>query len=301
MQENTSQMMNNIFDDLKEKVLLRTSEEGDYATSIEGLKLHRRDIINKPDNCFYRPIFALTVQGAKRTVMGNQEYRYGKGHCLIAGVDMPSMNYITDASPEEPYLVVSLELSSQIISQLMTEVSPLSNGKFNSMKGTAVEPVDIGVLKATFRLLDLLDRPDQISVMAPMIIREIHFRLLTGVQGKLLWQLNTRGTQSHQVQRTITWMRENIGTDIDVNHLAQSVNMAPPTFRRHFKNITSLSPTQYHKALRLYEAQRLMLEDNIDALHAGYRVGYESPAQFNREYKRLFGNPPQTNINQLRQ
>ena len=134
-----------------------------------------------------------------------------------------------------------------------------------------------------------------------MIIREIHFRLLNGPQGELLRLTNTTGTLSNQVFRAITWIRNNFAAPLEVDSLARNVNMSPPSFRRHFREVTTMSPTQYLKRLRLYEAQRLMLEEESDAANASYAVGYESPSQFSREYKKLFGEAPQRDIARLRQ
>lgn len=271
---------------------------GDFHTDISGFVLHRRDIVQKPENCFNKPTLAVTVQGAKRTVVGNEEYRYGAGYCLLAGVDMPSMSYITQASPEKPYLVLSLELNTQFVTQLAAQVPTLH--KHNAVtKGIAVSPTDPEILKAFVRLMELLEKPEQLPVLAPIILREIHLRLLLGSMGEVLKALNTQGTQSNQVFQGINWLRENFQNPLDVEELARYVNMAPPTFRKHFKAVTTMSPTQYHKHLRLYEAQRRMLEEHEDATSAGYAVGYESITQFNSEYKRLFGEPPVRNVSQL--
>ncbi len=285
---------------LKAALTRRMAAPGDYPTPIPGFILHRRDETNKPENCFNRPILAVTVQGSKRTVVGNEEYRYGAGNSLLAGVDMPNMSYLTEASPEKPYLVMSLDLDSHMTAQLAAQIPSSSRKAGDSFKGTAVTPTDPEVLKAFLRLLELLDKPEQIPVLSPLIMREIHLRLLLGPQGELLKAINTQGTHSNQVFRGINWLRDNFREPLDVDALARQVNMAPPTFRKHFKTVTSMSPTQYHKHLRLYEAQRLMLEDNEDATRAGYAVGYESLTQFNREYKRLFGEPPIRNVSQLR-
>jgi AraC-like DNA-binding protein len=283
---------------LKEKMLRYLTEPGDYRTAIENLTLHRRDEINVPENCFYKPIVGLTIQGTKRTLVGTEEFRYGANNCIVTGVDMPSLNYITDASPEKPYLVVSLYLDMQLTTQLAAQI-PAKPIKCIRSSST-IAPTDIDVLKAFLRLVDLLEKPEQIPVLAPMIIREIHFRLLTGPQGELLRALNTLGTQSNQVLRAITWMRQNFKESLEVDALANNIHMSPPTFRKHFKTVTSMSPTQYHKRLRLYEAQRMMLEENADATQASYAVGYENPTQFSREYKRLFDDAPLRHVNQLR-
>lgn len=284
---------------LKQMLLQRMREPGDYPTTIPGLVLHRRDETNIPESCFNRPILALTIQGAKRTVVGTEEYRYGEGNCLLAGVDMPNMSYLTEASPEKPYLVISLDLDSHLTTQLAAQL-PSSDTQGGPVKASAAAPTDPEVLKAFLRMVELLDKPEQIPTLAPIMLREVHLLLLLGPQGELLRAINTHGTQNNQVFQGINWLRDNFKEPLDVDELAKRVNMAPPTFRKHFKAVTTMSPTQYLKHMRLYEAQRLMLENRIDATSAGHAVGYESLTQFNREYKRLFGDPPQRNVSQLR-
>lgn len=295
--------MENITALLTDMMLQRMPEPGHYPTPIPGFVLHRRDIAQRPENCFNKPILAVTVQGAKRTVVGNKEYRYGAGHSLLAGVDMPSMSYLTDASPEKPYLVLSLDLDSHLISQLLAQMAehapelpsgPASGG------GIAITPTNPDILCAFLRLMELLDTPEHITPLASITLHEIHLALLLGPTGGLLKTIHTQGSQSNQIWHGINWLRENAALPLDVDALARRVYMAPPTFRKHFKAVTSMSPTQYHKTLRLYEAQRLMLEAGEDATSAGYAVGYESLAQFNREYKRLFGAPPRQDIARLR-
>jgi len=284
---------------IKDILLPRMPRAGDYPTSIEGFVLHRRDVANKPENCFNRPILAVTIQGSKRTVVGNEEFRYGAGNCLLAGVDMPNMSYLTGASPEKPYLVISLDLDSHLIARLAAQMPPSEVRKTPS-RGAAVMPTDPAVLKTFLRMVELLDKPEQIPLLAPIMLQEVHLMLLLGPQGELLRSLNTVGTQNNQIFQCINWLRDNFKASLDVDMLAGRMNMAPSTFRKYFKAVTTMSPTQYHKHLRLYEAQRMMLVNNEDATRAGYDVGYESLTQFNREYKRLFGEPPQRNISQLR-
>lgn len=284
---------------LQDMLLQRMPTAGDYPTPVQGFVLHRRDIPNVPENCFNKPILAVTIQGAKRTVVGTEEYQYGVGSCLLAGIDMPNMNYLTEASAEKPYLVLSLDLDTHLTSQLVAQI-PAPSLPATPHKGTAIAPTDPEVLQAFLRLMELLDKPQHLSALAAIIVREIHLRLLLGPLGGLLRTINTQGTQSNQIFRGINWLRENFKEQLDVDALSQKLNMAPPTFRKHFKTVTSMSPTQYHKHLRLYEAQRLMLENRADASSASYAVGYESLTQFNREYKRLFGDPPSRNVSQLR-
>ncbi|MEN6319385.1 MAG: AraC family transcriptional regulator [Syntrophaceae bacterium] len=193
-----------------------------------------------------------------------------------------------------------IDLDKYLITQLAAEIPPSSRLGNGSYKGMAVAEVDPDVLGAFLRLVELLDKPDQMPVLAPMIIREIHYRLLIGPQGERLRIVNTLGTQSNQIAKSITWLRGNYKETLQVDELAKKVNMATSTFHRHFRQVTTISPLQFQKRLRLYEAQRLMLAENEDAAIAAMAVGYESPTQFNREYKRLFGEPPHRHVSQLR-
>jgi len=277
---------------LKEKLLRWLPAPGRLSTAIKGLLLSRRDKPDQVENCFYKPSVGVILQGAKRAVVGSEEYCYGENQCLVAGVDMPSSFCVTQVSPEKPFLAVGLDLDRYLIARLATEISLPSGYEKSYHKGVSVDDVDLHVLEAFLRLVDLLEKPGQIPVLAPMIIREIHYRLLIGPQGKHLLKISTIGTQSNQIAQAITWMTQNYKKSLQVDKIARMVNMATSTFHRHFKEVTTISPLQFHKRLRLYEAQRLMLAEQETASSASLTVGYESPTQFNREYKRLFGEPP---------
>ena len=285
---------------LKEKLLRRLPEPGRYPTAIEGFMISRRHDAKELENCVYKPLVAVVLQGTKRSVIGSEVYRYGENHCLVIGVDLPSANHVLDASPERPFLAVTLDLDKYLITQLAAEVPPSSRFENGSYKGMAVAEVDPDVLDAFLRLAELLDKPEQIPVLAPMLIREIHYRLLIGPQGERLRMINTLGTQSNQIAKSITWLRENYKEPLQVDKLARQVNMATSTFHRHFRQVTTLSPLQFQKRMRLFEAQRRMLLENEDAAIAGLAVGYESATQFNREYKRMFGEPPHRHVSQMR-
>lgn len=285
---------------LKEKLLRWMPSPGRYPTAIEGFMISRRHDAKELENCVYKPLVAVVLQGSKRSVIGSEEYRYGENHCLVIGVDIPSANHVLDASAEKPFLAVTLDLDKYLITQLAAEIPPSSRPENGSYKGMAVAEVDPDVLDAFLRMAELLDKPEQIPVLAPMLIREIHYRLLIGPQGERLRMINTLGTQSNQIANSITWLRENYKEPLQVDELARKVNMATSTFHRHFRQVTTLSPLQFQKRMRLFEAQRRMLVEHEDASIAGLSVGYESATQFNREYKRMFGEPPHRHVSQLR-
>lgn len=282
-------------DQLRDIVLNRVMVPGDHPTAVNEMGFHRRDETNKADNCFFKPLASIVIQGHKRSIWGNQEYRYGEGQCVVNGVDMPSSSFVTEASPQKPFLVVSLALDSQLITRLSAEIPP--SAKSNEiLSSISVAETDPDLLDAYLRLARLLEKPEQIPMLAPLIIREIHYRLLIGPQGEQLRLVNTLGSQSNQVALAIIWLKRNYKKPLQVDELARRVNMATSTFHRHFRSVTTLSPLQYQKYLRLYEAQRLMMVEKADAVNASLAVGYESATQFNREYKRLFDEPPHRDV-----
>lgn len=286
---------------VRKKLIRFLPDSGEYQTPVNGFFLFRKNECDCPENCFYEPAVGIILQGQKHSYIGNREYRYGEGWCLVNGIDLPAKNYILDATPENPFLGMGLKLDKSLTTQLAAEIPPSSRMTAASDAGLSLTRTGPDILDAFIRLLDLLEKPEQIPVMAPMIIREIHYRLLIGTQGAFLRAVNTFGTQGNQIAQAITWLRSNYKETVQIDELAKKVNMATSTFHRHFKQLTSLSPLQFQKRLRLYEAQRLMLVENEYASSACMAVGYESPTQFNREYKRLFGESPSKNISKVRE
>ncbi len=285
---------------LKKHVNGRMPEPGAYETGLAGVRTYRRDAAGEPQTCFYRPLIVKMVQGHKRAVMGGEEFRYGENEVLVTGVDMPGTSMVCEASKEAPCTSIAIDLDKNLIAQLALEMpqAPFDPGPV--VKGIHVQPLDDGLLDAFLRLAELFDIPDKLAVLGPMIVREIHYLLLTGPNGYRLRSFHTLGSQSNQVARAISWLKRNMATAIQIEELAEKVNMAPSTFHRHFKEVTTLSPLQYQKRLRLHEAQRLMLMQDLDAGSASAAVGYDSLSQFNREYKRLFGEPPRKDIRRMK-
>jgi len=295
-QGETMKVIKDLNEQLKDIVLSRADVPGDHLTAVAEMAFHRRDETNKADNCFLKPLASVVIQGHKRSIWGNREYRYGEGQGVVNGVDMPSASFVTEAAPEKPFLVVSLAIDSQLVTKLSAEI-PFSTKSGGSLSPTvSIAETDPELLDAYLRLARLLERPEQIPMLAPLIIREIHYRLLIGPQGEQLLLVNTLGSQSNQVAQAITWLKRNYKKPLVVGELAQRVNMATSTFHRHFRSVTTLSPLQYQKYLRLYEAQRMMMVEKADASNASLAVGYESATQFNREYKRLFGESPHRDV-----
>lgn len=280
---------------LKEKILARTPVAGSHPTQISGLNFIRREQTNEL-RVFYKPFIGLTVQGFKRTSIGGEEYAYGKYHCFVAGMDMPSESYIEFATKEEPFLAISLDLDRSLVAALAVELGESGIKASGNSKGVAVMAADEKIMEAFLRITELLENPAEISVLAPLLIKEIHFRLLNGPQGAWLRAICSLGTTSNQVARAISWIRENFKSALNMEELAKKIGMSSSSFYRNFKQMTSVTPLQFQKTLRLYEAQRLMLANEVDVANAAYTVGYESSTQFIREYKRMFGKPPHRDI-----
>jgi AraC-like DNA-binding protein len=233
--------------------------------------------------------------------LGDETYTYDARHFLVASVDMPTVVQVFKASHEKPCLGLVLKLDRKEISQLMVDSNLPSPRTQQSSRGMGIGEITLPLLTAFQRLVDLLDEPRDIPILAPIIQREILYRLLVGDQGARLRQIASAGSQSHQVAKAIDWLKGNFSQTVRIDDLASQVNMSVSTFHHHFRSLTAMSPLQYQKWLRLNEARRLMLADRLDAATAAFRVGYESPSQFSREYSRLFGDPPLRDISRFRQ
>jgi AraC-like DNA-binding protein len=272
-----------------------------FITPISTLALFRKTAPSQPTSCMYDPSVALIVQGAKRVLLGEDTYHYDACRFLVTSVDLPAVGEIIEASREKPFLVLIMKLDQRMVTELIVEggLPPLRAEPTG--RGMAVGHATLPLLQAFQRLIDLLDEPDDIPVLAPLIQREILYRLLMSDQGSRLWQIASVGSQSHRIARAIDWLKAHAAEPLRVEDLAASVQMSASTFHHHFRALTAMSPLQFQKWLRLNEARRLMLTEHLDAATAAFRVGYESPSQFGREYHRLFGAPPLRDIITLRQ
>ncbi len=270
---------------------------------LPGLMLIRQDNALL-DNCaVYEPCVALIVQGRKRVLLGDEVLNYGEDRYLIASMDLPVRTAVLEASPERPYLGLALRLDWRELNSLMLEVPAPAPGRkavAPDSRAMTTGALSLPLLQAFDRLLELLDQPQDIGALAPLIQREIHYRLLTGEAGARLRQIATVDTQSHQVARAIARINAQFHQPLRVEELAREAGMGLSTFHHHFKHLTAMTPLQYQKQLRLNEARRLMLSQRLDASTAAFRVGYESPSQFSREYRRLFGVPPSRDVAGLR-
>ena len=287
-------------DELKQKLLLYLKTPRIYPTPIEGFNLVRREDGGTPEKCFERPLIGLVIQGAKCSFMGGQEYIYTENQSIVAGLDMPISSYVVNPTHEKPFLFLYLYLDKRLLSSLAFEMKQKFSWEPETAQSVSIADTDADILEMFLRLLELLEKPDQIPLRAPMMLRELHYLLLISPHGNILRQLNTPGTQNNQVLQAINWIRENYKTPMRIESLARQVNMSTANLHRHFKLLTGFSPLQYQKQLRLYEAQRLRLMENERVSSAALSVGYESITQFNREYKRVFGEPPLRDMNRRR-
>jgi AraC-like DNA-binding protein len=284
------------------KSIARLTDKGElHTTAIQGLALFRRDEPTGPISGMYEPSICLVAQGAKRVLLGDDTFVYDAHHYLITSVHLPTVVQIIEASREKPYMGLRLTLNLREVSQLMADSSLPPPRVQQASRGMATGEVTLPLLTVFQRLIDLLVEQQDIPILAPIIQREIIYRLLVGDQGTRLRQIASAGSQSHQISRAIDWLKSNYTNQLRIDDLAKQVNMSVSTFHHHFRSLTAMSPLQFQKRLRLNEARRLMLIEPLDATTAAFQVGYESTSQFSREYSRLFGAPPLRDITNLRQ
>lgn len=249
----------------------------------------------------YEPCICLVAQGAKRVLLGEEEYVYDANHYLITSVGLPVVANVTEASEEVPLLGLVMKLDLNMVAQLLVDSHMPLHRVRQSSRGIAASEVSPQLLEVFVRLIDLLEEPSDIPILAPLLQKEILYRLLMGDQGERLCQIVMAGSHGHQIAQAIDWLKENYTKPLRVDELASQSGMSTSTFHHHFRNLTSMSPLQFQKCLRLYEARRLMLTEHQDATSVAFLVGYESPSQFTREYKRQFGAPPLRDIKSLHQ
>lgn len=276
-----------------------TGHDGIHPTDITELTLFRLTARSELVATLYEPSLCLIAQGSKEVHLADEVHRYDPAHFLLVSVDLPVAGCVTIASPQEPYLALRLALDPGVVGELVADGAH-TDAEAPPSRGLAVSPMEPPLLDAVARLVGLLDAPRDVGPLAPLVLREITYRLLTGPQGARLRQIVAAGAPAQRIARAIRWLMDHFAQPLRVESLARHVRMSPSAFHHHFKTVTALSPLQYQKRLRLQEARRLMLGDGLDAAAAAYRVGYESPSQFSREYRRLFGAPPRADVDAVR-
>jgi AraC-like DNA-binding protein len=281
--------------------ILRTLPRDGRIEVQPGLTLSRVSAPTEPVYGVSQSCFCVIAQGAKHVMIGEDRFRYDPNHYLIATVGLPTISQIDVASPEEPYLGLCLVLDPAVVTSTMVESGLVVRQNDSSVKAIAVSTLDPDLLNACVRLVRLLHSPEQYRVLAPLVIRELVYRLLTGEQGHRLRHVATIGGQAHRMVRAVNKLREDFAKTLRVEDVAREIGMSVSGFHAHFKAVTAMSPLQFQKQLRLQEARRLMLTESLDAAQAGFQVGYDDASHFNREYKRHFGDPPVRDIQGLRE
>jgi AraC-like DNA-binding protein len=277
----------------------QTMADDVYNTAVPALRLSRFSAPSELAALVYEPSLCVVAQGAKDVLLAGATYRLDAAQSLLVSVDLPVDARVVEASPSHPYLAVRISLDPAVVGELLAEATtdpPLGA----PARGIAVTSVDSPLLEAVTRLVTLLDSSQDIVPLAPLVLREITYRVLTGPQGARLRQTVAVGAPAPRIALAIRWLKDNFAHSLRIESLANRVKMSPSAFHFHFKHVTAMSPLQYQKRLRLHEARRLMLGEGLDAAEAAYRVGYESPSQFSREYRRMFGAPPRQNLAALK-
>jgi AraC-like DNA-binding protein len=278
----------------------RVCVPGDYPMPIPGLGFYRREQPATPVVCMVEPSIVLVAQGEKQLWVGGEGYPYDTARFLVTSLDIPANSEVLVASPTRPCLGLTFKLDLRILAELIAQGELPPTRERAVMKGVGIGVVTDAMLASFARLVELLDEPESIPVLAPLIQREIHYRLLQSDQAGRLRQICSVDGQGYRIARAIDWLKLNYDVSLRVDELAARVQMSAATFHHHFRQLTAMSPLQYQKWLRLNEARRLMLNEHRDVSSAAFKVGYESPSQFSREYSRLFGVPPKRDMAVLR-
>jgi len=261
-------------------------------TRVEGLTVFSSERATEPLGTVTEPMFALAVQGAKRAVLNDRIFDYRAGQYLIAAVRLPLTSQVMYATRAEPFLGLGLPLRPAIIARLLTEVTSPNAGPPHDGPGIATSDADAKLLDAVLRMLRLLDEPRDIPILASGIRREIHWRLMNGPQADLVKQIGLADSRMALVARAIAWIKTHYDEVIRIEDLACEIGLSVSSLNRHFRAVTAMSPLQYQKQLRLQNARMQLITAPHDVAAIGYSVGYNSPSQFSREYRRMFGAPP---------
>jgi AraC-like DNA-binding protein len=289
--------------ELAKLIAYHTDGKGDgfHETAIDRLGFGRESAIGAAMHGISNPMLAIVVQGRKDTLLGEETYHYGAAQYLVVSVDLPIHGFTVEATIDRPYLGLKLDLDPRELCEIITaQTAVIAAKKETSVRGFFVSTAEVSLLDSVLRLIQLLDTPQDIPILAPMMIREIYYRLLIGEQSEAVRQIATSGSNMQRIAAVLQIIKVDFTKPLRVADLAEQARMSPSSFHHHFKQVTSMSPLQYQKQLRLLEARRLMLAENCNAISAADRVGYESPSQFSREYTRMFGAAPIADIQRLR-
>ena len=286
--------------ELADLIYRHTCQDGTSATGVDALFVSRYSESSDFAPSLPQPALCILAQGRKEVRLADEQFAYDPLNYLVVSVSMPISGRVVEVSPDKPVLALRLDIDPVEINTLISDAGPIGVPSRPAGRGVYVEPIDPPMLDALLRLTRLLDTPKDIAMLAPLIRREILYRLLRSPMGYRLYEIATENSQTHRVSRAISWLNGNFEQPLRIDNLAREANLSVSTLHHRFKAMTAMSPLQYQKQLRLNEARRLMLSEGLDASAAGYRVGYESPSQFSREYSRQFGAPPVRDLARLR-
>jgi AraC-like DNA-binding protein len=267
---------------------------------LPGLFLHRISTRSEPVHGVSHPAMCVIAQGSKEVLLGAERYQYDPAHYLLTTVELPVVSQILAASPEQPYLSLRVQLDPNLVGAMLVEANIPSPRNQSAARAIDVSPLEAGLLDAVVRLVRLVESPVEARVLTPLVLREIVYRLLVGAQGARLRHIAVLGGYSHHIARAVERLWQEFNQPLRVEQIAQELGMSVSGFHHQFKAVTAMSPLQFQKRLRLQEARRLMLGEQLDAASAGARVGYADAAHFNREYRSFFGLPPMRDVERLR-
>ena len=283
--------------DLTDLIARHAPQPGIFSTAVPKLSLIRSDFPSVPVPAVYEASLCLIAQGSKRVSLGDHSVVYDASRYLLVSVDLPLVGHVLEASPDAPYLCCKIDLDPAMLADLL--IADGGPSTRSALPALAVYPGDPDLIDAACRLVRLLDRPDTVASLAPLIEREIAYRLLNGPHGAMLRHMATADSHLNQVSRAIARIRRGFHEQLRIDEVAAAAGMSASSLHAHFKAVTRMTPLEYQKQLRLQEARRLMLAAGASAGAAGFAVGYDSPSQFSREYRRLFGAPPRQDIESL--
>jgi AraC-like DNA-binding protein len=291
---------NDLRAELAQKVAQFMGSAENLSTDIPGLTLHRRTAPTSPLSVTYEPSVAVVVQGRKRVELGRTSFIYDSSRFLLTWLDLPVVSQVIEASEELPYLCFKLKLEIPVVGDLLSRGAIPAGEESHGGPAMATSETTMELLRACGRLMDLLNTPQDIPFLSDGIQREIIYRILRSPEGQRLRSIATTGDPSQRTARAIAWIRENYARPLKLEDLAHMAGVGVSTLHAHFRGLTSMSPLQYQKQLRLHAARVRMLTDGLDAATAAFEVGYGSATQFNREYSRFFGRPPRRDVQTLR-
>lgn len=287
-------------DELAKLIERYSGRDGIHATAIPFLYFIRESNVTGPRYKVYKPSLCIVAQGMKENLLAQEQFRYGPADYLVTSVNLPVTGQVMEASADVPYLAFKLEFTPSQVLEVIRDSEIQVDPKENAKRAMYVSRMELSMLDAVIRLARLLDNPKDIPVLAPLLKKEILYRVLQGEHGTALGQIAMEGSSTHQIKDVIEHIMNNYDRSFRIEDLAEIANMSVSSLHRHFKEVTAMSPIQFQKQLRLQEARRLLLTESTDATDVAFRVGYESPSQFSREYSRMFGFPPRQDIKRLR-